>query len=98
MAENKKISSKARLDRAIDLKCKGLTDREISDRMKEEGYRWVSERTINKILNTVPESRVVEKLKRIQLRTIKTADVTLQLKYRDSLLSSNRPQIQEKNQ
>lgn len=26
MAENRKISSKARLDRAVDLKSKGLTD------------------------------------------------------------------------
>lgn len=37
MAENNKIRAKARLDRAIDLKCRGLTDREISDRMREEG-------------------------------------------------------------
>ena len=91
MAENNKISSKARLDRAIDLKCRGLTDREISDHMKEEGYQWVSERTINKILNTVPEERVVEELKRLQLRTITTADVPLQLKYRDRLLEKMMP-------
>ena len=86
MAENNIISAKARLDRAIDLKCRGLTDLEISDHMKGEGYRWVSERTINKILNEVPEERVVEELKRQQLRTITTADVALQLKYRDRLL------------
>ena len=91
MAENNKISAKARLDRAIDLKCRGLTDKEISDHMKEEGYQWVSERTINKILNEVPEERVVEELKRLQLRSITTADVALQLKYRDKLLEKMMP-------
>jgi hypothetical protein len=53
--EKKKISNKVRLDRTHDLMCKGLTDREISDRMKEGGYEYVSERTINKMLNQVPE-------------------------------------------
>lgn len=92
MAENKIIKSrKARLDRAIDLKCRGLTDREISVRMTEEGFLLSSERTINRILNQVPENRIVEELKRLQLRDMTTADVPIRLKYRDKLLEKMMP-------
>jgi len=49
--EKKQISNKAKLDRIFDLMHKGLTDREISDPVKEGDYEYVSERTINKMLN-----------------------------------------------
>lgn len=92
MAENTPIKSrKARLDRAIDLKCRGLTDREISVRMTEEGFPLASERTINRILNQIPENKIFEELKRLQLRSITTAEIALQLKYRDKLLERMTP-------
>jgi hypothetical protein len=87
MAENKTIKNRnARLDRAIDLKCKGLTDAEISAKMTEEGFPLVSERTIRRILSQVTDKRIIEELKRFQLRGITTAEIALQLKYRDKLL------------
>ena len=99
MAENNIISKNARLDRAIDLKCKGLTDREISVRMTEEGYKYASERTINRILNEITEERIVEELKRQQLRDITTADSPIRLKYRDKLLEKMMPQkIEQKTE
>lgn len=92
MAENKIIKSqKTRLDRAIDLKCKGLTDKEISVRMKEDGFIFASERTINRILNEITEERIVEELKRQQLRDITTAESPIRLKYRDKLLEKMMP-------
>ena len=91
MAQNKIIGARARLDRAIELKCKGLTDKEISDRMKEEGYQYVSFRTINRILNNVSEERIIEELKRHQLRDITTADSPIRLKYRDRMLDKLMP-------
>jgi hypothetical protein len=59
--------------------------------MTEEGFLLASERTINRILNQVPENRVVEELKRLQLRDMTTADVPIRLKYRDKLLEKMMP-------
>ena len=40
LAENQKISSKTRLDRAVDLKCKGLTDNvRVNDLVNEDGAK-----------------------------------------------------------
>jgi len=91
LAQNNIIGRRARLERAIELKCKGLTDKEISARMMDEGYQYVSFRTINRILNTVSDERITEELKRLQLRDITTADSPIRLKYRDKMLEKLMP-------
>jgi hypothetical protein len=66
LAQNEKISKASRLDRAFDLKTRGLTDSEISQRMKEEVYSHVSFRTINRLLNGVEAGLFVDNLLRLQ--------------------------------
>ena len=91
MAQNEKISKAGRLDRALDLKTRGLTDSEISQRMSEEGYDHVSFRTINRLLNGVEASLFVDNLLRLQLRDITISDTALRLKYRDKILEKLMP-------
>jgi len=92
LAKIRIIAQRARLDKALELKLRGLSDIEIAARMKEDGYEYCSPRTINRILHEVPEERVLEELKRQQLRDITTADVPLRLKWRAHILDKMMPQ------
>ena len=91
MAKINKISLTGRLARALDLKARGLTDAEISERMKDEGYMHVSVRTINSLLNSLEAKSFVDELLRLQLRDITTSDTALRMKYRDRLLEKLMP-------
>jgi hypothetical protein len=91
LSQNEKISKAGRLDRALDLKTRGLTDSEISQRMSEEGYAHVSLRTINRLLNGVEAELFVDNLLRLQLRDITISDTALRLKYRDKILEKLMP-------
>jgi hypothetical protein len=85
--EHSRISKDARLTRTINLKMLGLTDAQISKIMENEGYKHVSERTINRLLNNVDPQIIREELLIKQLRDINSADVKTRLKYRDKILS-----------
>jgi orotate phosphoribosyltransferase-like protein len=91
LASNDHISKAGRLARALELKTRGLTYAEISQRMAEEGYWHVSLRTINRLLNSLEAQTYVEELKRLQLRDITIAEIPLRLKYRDRLLDKMMP-------
>ena len=63
--------------------------------MKEEGFIFASERTINRILNNITEERITEELKRQQLRDITTAESPIRLRYRDKMLEKLMPKKTE---
>jgi len=52
------ISKDKRTARAIELKTQGLTDTQISNAMQNEGYKHVSQRTINRLLNSAEAQNI----------------------------------------
>ena len=86
MAQNAVLSKISRLNRAFELKMRGMSDAEISKTMKGEGFKCVSRRTISRLMTSVEARRRVEELERLQLRDISMADLPMRLEYRDRLL------------
>jgi hypothetical protein len=91
---SKGLAEKARIRRAMELKMRGLSDKAISETMVEEKFHFVSERTINRILNdpeNVNDASTLEVLEKQQLEDITRADVGLRLKWRADLIAKRRP-------
>jgi orotate phosphoribosyltransferase-like protein len=91
MAQNAVLSKTSRLNRAFELKMRGMSDAEISKTMKGEGFKHVSRRTISRLMTSVEATRKIEELERLQLRDIAIADLPLRLKYRGKLLDKLMP-------
>jgi len=91
MAQNAVLSKTSRLNRAFELKMRGMSDAEISKTMKGEGFKYVSRRTISRLMTSIEATRMIEELERLQLRDIAIADIHLRLKYRAKLLDKLMP-------
>ncbi|MDD1678732.1 MAG: hypothetical protein LUO93_06060 [Methanomicrobiales archaeon] len=100
MAENggnQRINKRVRV---VELKLKGLTAADVADRMRGEGYRKVSERTVERLWAEVRDEEpgyswsgdMIDELLRQQLAEITIVDQrSLKLKYRDRLLDKVMP-------
>jgi len=93
MAERDIISKSHKYGRALNLKMRGLNYKEISEKMVEEGFKKISERTVQRILSPsiVSNEEIANELIAIQLRDITVADVGQRLKYRQELIEVYRP-------
>ena len=84
--------------RVIELYCMGLTQRQTSDRMREEGFR-ISPRTVETVLHGKTAAEEAEEIKRRQLQDIAIADPALRLKWRAHLLDRLMPhRIEQKTE
>ena len=94
MTEKLQIKS-SRDVRIIELKCRGLTDAQVSTRMKEENYHKISEATIQRFwskLKKESHDKLVEELIRQQLLDISIEDDRgKKMKYRDRILEKLMP-------
>lgn len=89
---NSKVKQEARRKRVIELRCVGLTQAQICEKLREEGFR-TSERTVWADLHSATAEDFIEELKRRQLADIALAgdDYEVRLKYRDLLLDKIMP-------
>ena len=86
------LSKPTRLKHMVELKMMGFSDLQVADKMKEEGYRKVSETTVWRYLKNIdfkfedPNKMMINKLYQDQLRDIALGDTALRLKWRAHLL------------
>jgi len=85
-----KANRARRLRRVLELSTSGMTIPDISDMMKEEGFK-ASERTVWNDLNSTEAKDYLEEILRKQLTDITIADIGLRLKYRGKLLDKLLP-------
>src|SRR5512138_1513518 len=100
LAENGGNPRSSKRIRIVELKLRGLTAADVATRMRDEGYRKVSERTVERLWAEVREDEVgyswsggmIDELLRQQLAEISIVDQrSLKLKYRDRLLDKLMP-------
>lgn len=89
---NSRLKQTVRRQRVIGLRCVGLTQAQICEKLREEGFR-TSERTVWADLHSATAEDFIEELKRRQLADIALAgdDYEIRLKYRDLLLDKIMP-------
>lgn len=89
---NSELKREVRRKRVIELRCVGLTQPQICEKLREEGFR-TSRRTVWEDLHSATAEDFIEELKRRQLADIALAgnDYEIRLKYRDLLLDKMMP-------
>ena len=89
-----KAQRKRRVRRVLELSTSGMTIPQISEQMKDEGFK-ASERTVWSDLNSVEAKVYTEEILRKQLTDITLADIKTRLKYRGRLLDNLMPKKTE---
>jgi hypothetical protein len=89
---NSELKREVRKRRVIELRCVGLTQAQICEKLREDGFS-ISERTVWEDLHSATAEEFIEELKRRQLADITLAsdDYEIRLKYRDLLLDKIMP-------
>ena len=89
---NSRLKQTVRRQRVIGLRCVGLTQAQICEKLREDGFS-ISERTVWADLHSATAEEFIEELKRRQLADITLAsdDYEVRLKYRDLLLDKIMP-------